>query len=128
MFNITQCALTDYFPHHCSELVVVEHQTDWQTSWLKCRRQQLERYLFGISHTLTIIMKHTMSECSLTALMVSCHQLYSFKLKSKLHPSQRGFINSKSAITNSVTNQNLALPSVCSQGEFDSVNLNIGLR
>jgi hypothetical protein len=38
-----------------------------------------------------------------------------------LHPNQHGFVKSKSTVTNLVTYLNDVLPSVCSQGQFDSV-------
>jgi hypothetical protein len=37
------------------------------------------------------------------------------------HPNQRGFVKSKSTVTNLATYLNDVLPSVCSQGQFDSV-------
>jgi hypothetical protein len=45
----------------------------------------------------------------------------SFYFKFKLHPNQHGFVKSESTITNLVTCLNDVLPSVCSQGQFDSV-------
>jgi hypothetical protein len=45
----------------------------------------------------------------------------SFHFKFKLHPNQHGFLKSKSAATNLVTYLNDVTPSVCSQGQFDSV-------
>jgi hypothetical protein len=49
------------------------------------------------------------------------HDHLSSNFKFKLHPSQHGFIKSKSTVTNLVTYLNDVLPSVCSQGQFDCV-------
>jgi hypothetical protein len=47
--------------------------------------------------------------------------MIAFHFKFKLHPNQHGFLNSESTATNSVTYLNDVTPSVCSQGQFDSV-------
>jgi hypothetical protein len=49
------------------------------------------------------------------------HDHLSFNFKFKLHPSQHGFIKSKSTVTNLVTYLNDVVPSVCSHGQFDCV-------
>jgi hypothetical protein len=49
------------------------------------------------------------------------HDHISFNLKCKLHPNQYGFLKSKSTATYLVTYLNDVTPSVCSQGQFDSV-------
>jgi hypothetical protein len=49
------------------------------------------------------------------------HDHLSFYFKFKLHPNQHGFVKSKSTVTNLVTYLNDVLPSVRSQGQFDSV-------
>jgi hypothetical protein len=45
----------------------------------------------------------------------------SFYFKSKLNPNQHGFPKSKYMVTNLVTYLNDITPSVCSQGQSDSV-------
>jgi hypothetical protein len=45
----------------------------------------------------------------------------SFYFKFKLHPNQHTFVKSKSMVTNLGTYLNDVVPSVCSQGQFDSV-------
>jgi hypothetical protein len=47
------------------------------------------------------------------------HILFYFKFK--LHPDYHSFVRSKSTVTNLVIYLNDVLPSVCSQGQFDSV-------
>jgi hypothetical protein len=49
------------------------------------------------------------------------HDYLSFYFKFKLHPNQHGSFKSKSTVTNLVTYLNDVLPSVYSQGHFDSV-------
>jgi hypothetical protein len=49
------------------------------------------------------------------------HDHLSFHSKFKLHTNEHGFLNSKSTATNLVTYLNDVTPSVCSQGQFDSV-------
>jgi hypothetical protein len=49
----------------------------------------------------------------------------SFYFKFTLHTNQHCFVKSKSTVTNLVTHLNDVLPSVCSQGQFDSVYFNL---
>jgi hypothetical protein len=49
------------------------------------------------------------------------HDHLSFHFRFKLHPNQQGFLKSKSTATNLVTYLNDVTPSVCSQGQFDTV-------
>jgi hypothetical protein len=54
------------------------------------------------------------------------HDNLSFYFKFKLHPNQHGFVKSKSTVTNLLTYLNDVPPSVCSQGQFDSVYFDLG--
>jgi hypothetical protein len=49
------------------------------------------------------------------------HHHISFHFKFKLHPNQHGFLKSKYTATNLLTYLNDVTPSLCSQGQFDSV-------
>jgi hypothetical protein len=49
------------------------------------------------------------------------HDQPSYYFKSKLHPSQHGFIKSKSTVTNLITYLNKVTPVVCSQGQMEAV-------
>jgi hypothetical protein len=53
------------------------------------------------------------------------HDHLSFCFKFKLHPNQHGFVKSKSTVASLVTYPNDVLPSVCSQGQFDSVHFDL---
>jgi hypothetical protein len=48
-----------------------------------------------------------------------------FHLKFKLHSNQHGFLKYKSTATNLITCLNDVTPSVCSQGQFDSVHFDL---
>jgi retron-type reverse transcriptase len=54
------------------------------------------------------------------------HDHLSFHFKFKLHPNKHSFLNSKSTATNLVAYLNDVTPSVCSQGQFDSVYFDLG--
>jgi hypothetical protein len=49
------------------------------------------------------------------------HDQLSYYFKRKLHPSQQGFIKSKSTVTNLITYLNKVTPVVCSQGQIDAI-------
>jgi hypothetical protein len=49
------------------------------------------------------------------------HDQLSHYFKSKLHPPQHAFINSKSTVTNLITYLNTVTPTVCSQGQMDAI-------
>jgi hypothetical protein len=54
------------------------------------------------------------------------HDYVSHFLKSKLNCSQHGFIKSKSTVTKLVTFLDFNTPSVCSQGQTDSIYFDFG--
>jgi hypothetical protein len=55
------------------------------------------------------------------------HSNLSFHFKSKLHPNQHGFLKSKSTITDLLTYPNDVTPSLCSQGQLDSIYFDLSL-